>query len=81
MPMVMLMIENKFSKDTISAMRSTFKTDGWQSEPRLSESWLWKRSGKNTIFLSPRGAPLNFRGQAISYISSNENSPRDIIIY
>ena len=77
--MVMLMIENKFSKDTISAMRSTFKTDGWQSEPRLSESWLWKR--KNTIFLSPRGAPLNFRGQAISYISSNENSPRDIIIY
>ena len=32
------LLENKYSKDAISAMRKTFKTDGWKTDSSLPES-------------------------------------------
>ena len=64
------LIQNKLSKDTISAMRSSFKSDGWKTHEDLPESWMWKKSGNNRMFLSPRGAVLNSKEDAVNHISS-----------
>mgnify|MGYP001240170088 FL=1 len=72
------MIKNKFSKDTISAMRSSFKSDGWKTHKSLPESWMWKKSNHHLYFLSPKGAILKSREDAIKYISINGNSQYDL---
>ena len=72
------LFENKYSQDTINAMKSTFKTDGWQVDVRLPESWLWKKTTNNMMFLSPKGAYFKSKVKAISYMKLNEDRPSDI---
>ena len=72
------LLENKYSKDAMIAMRSTFKTDGWQMDSKLPESWLWKRSTNQMMFLSPKGALFKSKVEAVNHMKSHEDSPSDI---
>ena len=76
--MMKFLLENKYSQDAIDAMKSTFKTDGWQVDARLPESWLFKKTTNNMMFLSPEGAYFKSKAKAISYMKSNEDRPSDI---
>ena len=72
------LLEIKYSQDAISAMKSTFKTDGWLTDASLPESWLFKKTTNNMTLLSPRGAQFKSKSKAISYMKSHGDSPSDI---
>ena len=73
------LLHNKFSKDTISAMRSSFKSDGWTSDPGLPRFWMRKKThGHGLLFLSPEGAILRSKEEAVAHIKKHVNYQNDV---
>ena len=72
------LFENKYNQETINAMKSTFKTDGWLTDASLPESWLFKKTTNNMTLLSPRGVQFKSKIKAINYMKSQGDSPSDI---
>ena len=60
------------SKDTITAMRSSFRSDGWSTDACLPRFWMWKKAGHKLMFLSPKEAILRSKEEAVTHIPTHE---------
>ena len=68
------LIEKKASKETISAMRDSFKEDGWRFDVSLPRNWMWKRNTHNLMLLAPAGKLFSSKEKAVSYLEKQKRS-------